>query len=501
MTRLNLRAQVALWLLLPFLGLLALDSWLTYQRAMNAAHVAFDRTLASSLKSIREGVRLVGGEVEVDLPYLALEMFESNDGGKIYYLIRGDDGRAVTGYRDLPMPGAGAPLYATSFYDAVYRGEQLRMAALRLPVHDVPSARTRVVWVMVGETIEARQALAREILVGSLLQEGLLVVLALGIVWLGVGRGLRPLNRLSAKVAARAEDDPTPLETLGLPSEVAPLVESINQYVARTQRMQVARRRFFADAAHQLKTPLAAAQAGVELALRPAEPERVSVHLRRVNGAVRQAAKIVQQLLSLSRLESDVAPAIERKPVALAKLARSVTLDWSGVARARGIDLGFEQRASVDVMGRADLLGELVGNLIDNAIRYAGDGAVITVRVAREGALARLEVIDDGPGIAPGERDAVFERFYRSHATLAVEGTGLGLSIVREIARVHRGAVELDDAALAGGAAGDAGDRAGERRERGEADRRGDSDGERSAERPARGRGLVVRVTLPALAV
>ncbi|MCS3397550.1 sensor histidine kinase [Burkholderia thailandensis] len=503
MTRLNLRAQVALWLLLPFLGLLALDSWLTYQRAMNAAHVAFDRTLASSLKSIREGVRLVGGEVEVDLPYLALEMFESNDGGKIYYLIRGDDGRAITGYRDLPMPGAhaSAPLYATSFYDAVYRGEPLRMAALRLPVHDVPSAQTRVVWVMVGETIEARQALAREILVGSLLQEGLLVVLALGIVWLGVGRGLRPLNRLSAKVAARAEDDPTPLETIGLPSEVAPLVESINQYVARTQRMQVARRRFFADAAHQLKTPLAAAQAGVELALRPAERERVNVHLRRVNGAVRQAAKIVQQLLSLSRLESDVVPAIECKPVALAKLARSVTLDWSGVARARGIDLGFEAHASVDVMGRADLLGELVGNLIDNAIRYAGDGAVITVRVAREGDVARLEVIDDGPGIAPDERDAVFERFYRSQATLAIEGTGLGLSIVREIARVHRGAVELGDAAGESGAASEgvgAGDAGNETGEGSESDER--IEGRSAEQRAARGRGLVVRVTLPALA-
>ncbi|MCW0127843.1 sensor histidine kinase N-terminal domain-containing protein, partial [Burkholderia pseudomallei] len=176
MTRPNLRMQVALWLLLPLLGLLALDSWLTYQRAMNAAHVAFDRTLSSSLKSIREGVRLNQGEIEVDLPYLALEMFESSDGGKIYYLIREDNGRAVTGYPDLPLPGGrGAgdgdgALFATRYYDAVYRGERLRMAALRLPVHDVPSAQSRVVWVMVGETIEARQALAREILMGSLLQ-------------------------------------------------------------------------------------------------------------------------------------------------------------------------------------------------------------------------------------------------------------------------------------------------------------------------------------------
>lgn len=109
----NLRTQVALWLLLPLLGLLALDSWLTYQRAMSAAHVAFDRTLSSSLKSIREGVRLNDGEIEVDLPYLALEMFESGDGGKIYYLIRDDRGRTITGYPDLPLPPRGGALFVT----------------------------------------------------------------------------------------------------------------------------------------------------------------------------------------------------------------------------------------------------------------------------------------------------------------------------------------------------------------------------------------------------
>ncbi|SMG00764.1 sensor histidine kinase [Burkholderia singularis] len=454
MMRPNLRTQLTLWLLLPLLGLLVLDSWLTYQRAMSAAHVAFDRTLSSSLKSICEGVQLNGGDIEVNLPYLALEMFESNDGGKIYYLIRESGGRAVTGYPDLPLPkaldaGSGEP-FVTHYYDAVYRGERLRMAALRLPIHDVPSAQSRVVWVMVGETIEARQALAREILTGSLLQEGLLVVLALGIVWLGVARGLRPLNRLSATVAARAEDDPAPLDTLGMPSELAPLVESINQYIGRTQRMQIARRRFFADAAHQLKTPLAAVQAGVELALRPAEQQRVGVHLRRVDGAVRQAAKIVQQLLSLSRLDSDSGHTATHEPVALHRVARSVTLDWSPVARSRDIDLGFEHDADVVVDGRPELLSEMIGNLIDNAIRYAGNRAVITVRVGREGDVARLDVIDNGPGIAAHERDAVFARFHRGSNAQTVEGTGLGLSIVREIARLHQGRVELADAAGGG---------------------------------------------------
>ncbi|WP_434115758.1 sensor histidine kinase N-terminal domain-containing protein [Paraburkholderia caffeinilytica] len=455
MTRPNLRVRVALWLLLPLLLLLAFDAWLTYQRAMNAAHAAFDRTLEFSLRSIRDGIRLRDGEIEVDLPYLALEMFESNGGGNIYYQIREEGGRVVTGYPDLPS-GTKAPAepYSVQFYDDVFRGRPLRIAMLRLPVHDVPSAQTRVVMVRVGETIEQRQALAREILTGSLQQEFLLVVLALGIVWLGVARGLRPLNRLSAKVAARAEDDPAPLDTVGLPSEVAPLVDSINQYIGRTQLMQLSRRRFFNDAAHQLKTPLAIIQAESELALRDVDGSEEAahgnrpqgVHLRRLNRAVQQAVRIVQQLLSLSRLDADSGYTVKHAAVPLHKVARSVTLDWSPVARSRGIDLGFEQDERIEVMGQTDLLAELVGNLIDNAIRYSGDGAVITVRVACEGEQALLQVVDNGPGIAISERDVVFERFYRSEATQAVEGSGLGLSIVREIARVHGALIALSDA-------------------------------------------------------
>lgn len=444
----NLRRQVSLWLLLPLVGLLALDSWLTYHRAMSAAHVAFDRSLAFSLKSIREGTSLRNGQIEVDLPYLALEMFESDVGGRIYYLIREENGRAVTGYADLPPPpGHAVPApYETRFYDATFRGQELRMGVLRLPVHDVPSAQTRVAWIMVGETIEPRQALAREILTGSLLQEGLLIVLALAIVWLGVGRGLRPLNRLSAKVAARADDDPAPLDKAGLPSEVEPLVESINQYIARLRRMQESRRRFFTDAAHQLKTPLAVIQAESELALRETRDERASLHLKRLNGAVRQAGKSVQQLLSLARLDADSGHVVKLETLALEKIARSVTLDWSPVARSRGIDLGFEEEARVDVRGQRELLAELCGNLIDNAIRYAGDGSVITVRVATPPEGALLQVIDNGPGIAAQEREAVFERFYRSSATQNVEGSGLGLAIVREIARLHHARVSIDDA-------------------------------------------------------
>lgn len=487
----NLRRQLALWLLFPLLGLLALDTWLTYQRAMSAANSAFDRSLEFSIKSIREGTQLIDGEVQVNLPYLALEMFESDRGGKIYYVIReggdgvqgGDnDGRAVTGYHDLPLPPARVTPepYHTAFYDATYRGETLRMGALQLPVHDVPNAKTRVVWIVVGETTEARHELARQILTGALQQEVLLVVLALAIVWLGVTRGLRPLNRLSAKVAAREEDDTTPLENVDLPTEVKPLVESINQYVGRVGRMQASRQRFFADAAHQLKTPLAIIQAESELTLRESLSAQARERVERLNQAVKQAAKSVRQLLSLSRLEAEDGPPVAMVPTRLDEAARSVTLDWSPVARSRGIDLGFENDGAVTVLAQRELLAELCGNLIDNAIRYAGDGAVITVRTRRGGATGHLrhlghldgadvanvsdatngghdnpdgpmlQVVDNGPGIPTHERDAVFERFYRRESAVltqsTADGSGLGLAIVKEIARKHHAIVTLGEA-------------------------------------------------------
>lgn len=463
----NLRRQLALWLLFPLLGLLALDTWLTYQRAMSAANSAFDRSLEFSIKSIREGTQLIDGDVQVNLPYLALEMFESDRGGKIYYVIReggsgtqagggsgsgANDGRAVTGYHDLPLPPERLrpEPYHTAFYDAEYRGETLRMGALQLPVHDVPNAKTRIVWIVVGETTEARHDLARQILTGALQQEVLLVVLALAIVWLGVTRGLRPLNRLSAKVAARGEDDTTPLDNVDLPTEVKPLVESINQYVGRVGRMQASRQRFFADAAHQLKTPLAIIQAESELTLRESLSAQARERVERLNHAVKQAAKSVRQLLSLSRLEAEGGPPVTMAPLRLDELARGVTLDWSPVARSRRIDLGFEHDGGVTVIAQRELLAELCGNLIDNAIRYAGDDAVITVRTWSDGAVAVLQVIDNGPGIPLRERDAVFERFYRREQSgttaQTADGSGLGLAIVKEIARKHRAVVTLGEA-------------------------------------------------------
>ncbi|WP_104654795.1 sensor histidine kinase [Ralstonia insidiosa] len=449
----SLRRQLSLWLLLPLLGLLALDAWLTYARAMNAAHAAFDRTLGASLKAMHEGVRLREGRFVIDLPYLALEILESETGSSIFYRIADTAGNTLTGYSELPLPGGRQPTpYGTVFYDTTFRNMQVRVAAQAVPVRDAQSSQIQLVWLLVGETLEPREALAHEILAGSLQQEVLLVVLAVGIVWLGVRRGLRPLRQLSESMASRGTDELAPLHQHGLPAEVAPLVEAINQYVARLLRMVQARKRFFADAAHQLKTPLAVIQAQSELALREPDGDRIRRHLEPLHGTVRQAAKGVQQLLSLSRLEPDSGYAPQLQPLRLDTLAGDVALELAPVARKAGIDLGFEGDP-VTVAGEPQWLQELTGNLLDNAIRYAGHGARVTLRVTRQtmamlGDQAVLQVEDDGPGIAVPERDAVFGRFYRGAAAAAAQdqdGSGLGLAIVREIARVHGGTVVLSE--------------------------------------------------------
>ncbi len=447
----SLRRQLSLWLVLPLLALLALDAWLTYARAMTAANAAFDRTLEASLKAMREGVRLHDGHFAIDLPYLALEVLESETGSSIFYRLADAKGATLTGYDGLPMPsGRQPPPYRTVFYDTAFRGMQVRMAAQPVPISDTQSAQIQMVWLLVGETLEPREALAHEILAGSLQQEGLLVVLAVGIVWLGVRRGLQPLRQLSESVAARGTDELAPLPQHGLPAEVAPLVEAINQYVARLLRMLQARKRFFADAAHQLKTPLAVIQAQSELALREPDGERIRRHLQPLHGTVRQAARGVQQLLSLSRLETDSGYAPQLQPLRLDTLAGDVALELAPVARKSGVDLGFEGDEPVTVAGELQWLQELVGNLLDNAIRYAGTGARVTLRVKRQamamlGEQAVLQVEDDGPGIAMPERDAVFGRFYRGAASEGHDGSGLGLAIVREIARLHGGTVALSE--------------------------------------------------------
>lgn len=436
----RLRSHLLRWLLIPLFVLLAIGFHVTYQRSLEQVHRAFDRTLLGSALSMAESVVVRHGTLTVDMPYAALEMLDTPEQDRIFYRVTCLEPRfLVTGYDDLPVPEALPGPERPVFLDTVRHGEPLRMVAMLRPLYE-PGFPGPVL-IQVAETMEARQALSRRLLVGSAAVQLALIGAAAVLIAFGVTQGLLPLKRLRAEIRARAEDDLTPMDAGAVPREVAPLIEAINVHTERQRQLNETHRQFIADASHQLKTPLTVLKTQAALALRQRDPDDVLRIVREIHDSTDATSRVIQQLLALARSEQG-AP-VATQGVDLVALAREATFDLLPQALAKSIDLGFEDGGAVEVPGQPLLLREIASNLVDNAIRYTPEGGRITVRVARgDDAAARLEVEDDGPGIPEAERGKVFDRFYRVAGTSA-EGCGLGLAIVRQIAERHGARIVL----------------------------------------------------------
>lgn len=441
----SLRWQLLLWLLIPLMALLAINSVMTYRSALAAANAAYDRTLLASARAIAEGVTITNSDLNVDLPYAALDMLESSMRDRIFYRVSLADGKLLTGYPDLPLPAAQAMRqYQPIVYEARYRGERIRVAALAKPLYDPQFAGP--VLIQVAETLESRWALTREVLFDAALRQAGLIVLAALLVWLGVQWGLRPLLRLSREIVERKHTDLTPIEEGRISTEVRPLVTALNVYLARLKSLISAQQRFIADASHQLKTPLTLLNTQAEFALRQENPAAMQSVIRDLHKNTHQVVRLANQLLMLARAEPGSGAPYDCAPVQLNALARSVCLEWSPVAVKKQVDLGFDGEEHSLVLGDRVLLRELIANLVDNAVRYTPPHGIVTVSVGNGSDGAWLEVEDNGPGIPPEERHRVFDRFYRVLGAPA-DGSGLGLAIVREICRPHGAEIELCDPA------------------------------------------------------
>ena len=441
----SLRKQILAWILLPLLALFAVNSILSYRVAISTANQAYDRLLLASVKAIADRVTIAGGEVSVDIPYVALELFESNVRERIFYKVSAPDGSTITGYDDLPPPPSAASRDRATFFRSEYHGESLYQAALYKQLYD-PTIQGMVL-VQVGETAESREALSRRILYDGLVRQGLLISFAAVLLSLGARYALKPLMRLRDSIAQRASTDLTPVDESGVQSEVRPLIEALNQHTGRIDRMINARVSFIADAAHQIRTRLAILKTQVEYGMRLEDPKALRDVLAGARGIVDETSRFFNQLLVLAHAEAKAVPGHDAGPVDLASLAHSIAHEWVTEARLKQINLGFEGAESgVMVRGNALLLGELASNLLDNAIRYSHAGGTVTLRVKEEGGMVALEVEDNGPGIPESERAKVFGRFYRAPG-LGQEGSGLGLAIAEEICRSHEATIELATAA------------------------------------------------------
>jgi two-component system sensor histidine kinase TctE len=275
-----------------------------------------------------------------------------------------------------------------------------------------------------------------------LLPQFAIIPLAVLLVYRGLTRGLAPLTRLQKRIRRRRPGDLSPINTLGVPEEVRPVVVAFNDMMARLEQNLQAQQRFIADAAHQMRTPLTGLKMQTELALSESDPQQIHEFLQRIAQSTDRAVHLINQLLLLARAEASHEKVHAVGVVDLESLARTVTRDWVPRALAKNIDLGFEGEGwTLWIDGIPLLLSEMLNNLIDNAIKYTPCGGRVTVRI-RAGEFAVVEVEDTGVGIGSDERELVFERFYRVLGS-SEAGSGLGLPIVREIAALHRASVQL----------------------------------------------------------
>lgn len=438
------------WMLAPFLLLWPFSIGVTYLIGISLANDALDRALASKTRALAEQTVWSKEKNSLKLTADLRTLLADDDADVHFYRIDNASGEFLLGEPELPtlLPEQLLDDGLVAFRTVDFRESTLRIAALRRMRAVGPGAAaalgasTESVVVYVAESTEKRTAFAREIMRGIVFPQLLVVPLMVLLMWLGLKRGAAPLEQLRTQVTMRSADDVRPLHAPAAPEEVAPLINAFNDLLARVEREGAAQKRFIANAAHQLRTPLAGIKMQTELALRSVDPaERISA-LNKIAAGTARTAHLISQLLVLARTEGATTDSLPFSAVDFGVIARDVVAGAYPDASTKQLDLGFDTPdAPVMVVGHADLLRELVSNLVDNAIRYTPANGHITVRVLhRDG--ARLEVEDDGIGIAEAERELVFERFYRvigGHES----GSGIGLAIVREIAVRHAATVSV----------------------------------------------------------
>ncbi|MBU3542689.1 sensor histidine kinase N-terminal domain-containing protein [Polynucleobacter sp. MWH-Loch1C5] len=442
----SLFGEILDWMLAPLLLLWPMSIAVTYLVAQSIANAPFDRGLENNVQAIAQQVRIQGENVSLSLPHSAKQILQADENDRIYFQVLDQRGYLIAGDKDLPIPGLDdvTQIGVVTYRDAKINGEKIRIASTLLPQN--PNLDANTILVQVAETLDKRSQLANEIIKGVILPQFIILPIVVVLVWFGLTRGLAPLHALQNHIRNRHVEDTSPIEEKAAPQEIMPLISSFNGVLFQLEDSVNAQKRFIADAAHQLKTPLAGLQMQAELAQRESNPEELKRSLEQIADSSNRAARLVQQLLSLARMENTTNLS-DRAKIDLNIAAQEATKNWLNAAWSKQIDLGCHTHEyAVHIMGNAVMMRELFNNLIDNAIKYTPIGGHVTVEVKRASrpGFIEIEVKDTGPGIPVEERTRVLERFYRILGS-DVEGSGLGLAIVKEIATQHGGRIEILD--------------------------------------------------------
>ena len=459
--RRSLFGEILDWMLTPLLLLWPISLALTWLVAQNIAGKPFDRALEFNVQALAKFVVVKNNQVQFNLTGPAREILRADDTDLVYYQVRGTRGEHLGGEHDLP-----SPLEDDKAIDGEVRlredkinGEEVRVAYTWIRVDVKADAKSdgrtdtktsALVLVQVAETLEKRKTLATEIVKGTMVPQFVTLPLAVLLVWLALVRGIKPLAQLEKRIRARKPDDMSPLDDTAVPEEVAPLVSSINDLLSRLKASLTTQKRFLADAAHQLKTPLAGLRMQADLAQRETNADELKKSLKNIGRSSVRATHTVNQLLALARAEA-TGRSLPKQAVDMVLVVNEVMADSVPRALEKQIDLGYDGPAAGELPtlldGNPTLLKELVRNLLDNAIAYTPEKGHVTLRLLPErfSGVLMLLVEDSGPGIPEAERELVLQPFYRSLGT-NVDGSGLGLAIVLEIANQHDATITIEDA-------------------------------------------------------
>lgn len=428
----SLRGRL-LWFLLAAITLAAVaQATIAYRTALHDADQIFDYHMQQMALSLRSGTPLSNDEararMEADTSSgnddMVVQMW-SPDGVQMFHSVSRArlPQRAVLGFSNVRANGV------------TYR---------------VFSIQTANQTVQVAQDLAVRRNMAGNLALRTLGPIAVMMPILMLVVWWVVSGSLQPVARVRSQVASRQADDLSPVSDTGLPDEVRPLVQELNLLFGRVKTAFDAQQHFVADAAHELRTPLAALRLQAQSLDRADTLDARRVAVGRLTAGIDRATRLVEQLLILARQEATAASGAVTRPVDLADLARRTVADLAGVAAAKGIDLGVQQADPAAIDGQPDALQILLRNLVDNAIKYTPNGGTVDISVLSEPERVTVQVEDSGPGIPPDERERVFDRFYRVAGSEAA-GSGLGLAIIKAIAERHGATLVLGESARLGG--------------------------------------------------
>lgn len=435
----SLRLRLVAWLLLPLLIVGVTAATGAYYFMERRLTQAYDLDLGDIARALVPYIKVHDGKLALELTEMADAILRADSTDHIYYTVRDASGNVVAGDPHLKPPPH-LPGDSVLFWDDTLEGRPIRGAALEAAIGGMP------VSVVAAETTFKRQHAYHDALLSEIAPTALLSFATFVAVVFGVRRGLGPLDRLREELQSRSHMDLRPVQDNNVMDELKPLVRELNSMLARLKDAQSTQARFIANAAHQLRTPIAGLITQLDLARR--EGSERDAHFAQAREGAQRLARLAQQVLSLAAADPISNPTARSEHADLGDIVKSHADAWVRSANARHVDLEFDL-APATVEGDPVLIGELVANLVDNATRYGAKYVMVGTR--RAGSRSVLEVIDDGPGIPAAERERIFDRFHRIDHQDRQGGSGLGLAIVREIAQRHDAAIAVDDGPMGRG--------------------------------------------------